>query len=90
MNAFMNITKQGKIHNPVYAQCHPYLQGIPAGLCQPETKAEASYLIEKEFNALPNEHVREKVKGMLERSKQVSGIYSCKGLFYDQGIGRAY
>ena len=33
----------------------------------PETKTEASYLIDKELDALPNEHVREKVKSMLER-----------------------
>jgi len=64
---FMNITKQGKIHNLCMPNAILTFKEYLLDYASPETKAEASYLIEKEFNALPNEHVREKVKGMLER-----------------------
>ena len=57
--------------NPPY-QCEPLMPSLTfkeylLDYASPETKAENSYLIEKEFNALNCGHVREKVKGMLER-----------------------
>jgi len=64
---FMSITKQGKIHNLCMPNAILTFKEYLLDYASPETRAEASYLIDKELMALPNEQVREKVKGMLER-----------------------
>jgi len=64
---FMSITKQGKIHNLCMPNAILTFKEYLLDYASPETKTEASYLIDKELDALPNEHVREKVKSMLER-----------------------
>lgn len=63
----MSITKQGKIHNLCMPNAILTFKEYLLDYASPETRAEASYLIDKELMALPNEQVREKVKGMLER-----------------------
>ena len=66
---FMGIAKKGKIHNLCMPNAILTFKEYLLDYASEETKEAASYLIDKELAALPNEQVRATVVEMLERIK---------------------
>ncbi|MDD3879619.1 MAG: [FeFe] hydrogenase H-cluster radical SAM maturase HydG, partial [Syntrophomonas sp.] len=64
---FMGIAKKGKIHNLCMPNAILTFKEYLLDYASEETKEAASYLIDKELAALPNEQVRATVVEMLER-----------------------
>jgi len=64
---FMGIAKKGKIHNLCQPNAILTFKEYLLDYASDETRQAASYLIDKEFEALPNENIKQTVKSMLER-----------------------
>jgi 2-iminoacetate synthase len=62
---FMNIAQQGKIFSLCAPNAILTFKEYLLDYASEETKAAASYLIEKEINELPNEQIKQKVRSML-------------------------
>lgn len=67
---FMGLAKGAKIHNLCMPNAILTFKEYLLDYASPETVAEASYLIDKEFDALPNEKVKETVREMMGRIDQ--------------------
>lgn len=64
---FMGIAKKGKIHSLCQPNAILTFKEYLLDYASEETRAEASYLIDKEFEALPNDNIKQTVKAMLNR-----------------------
>lgn len=64
---FMGIAKKGKIHSLCQPNAILTFKEYLLDYASDETRAEASYLIDKEFEALPNNNIKQTVKAMLDR-----------------------
>lgn len=64
---FMDIAKEGKVQNLCMPNAILTFQEYLLDYATPETRAEASYLIQQELEALPNERLKQTVQTMLSR-----------------------